>query len=239
VPFPNAYAQAGATDGTQIAGHAVPYNRDGTTTGAARALLWNVATGAVVDLGDGGRGAQVLGVGGGKQAGYVTKGSLNAALWSGTAKSLVNLHPRTAERSSANATDGVRQVGYAGYDVRIRGEVAHGNHSAIYSYATVWSGTVGSEVNIHPSGFQQSIATGVSGDTIAGFAMDPARIGTPAYYHAIVWDAANSPMDLNPTLPAGFIGAQALAVDVFGNVAGVMTKADGTRHAVLWLPVIP
>ena len=59
-------------------------------------------------------------------------------------------------------------------------------------------------------------------------------LGTPAYYHAIVWDTDFQPIDLNAYLPAGYVGSQAFAVDAHGNVAGSMVAADGTRHAVLW-----
>lgn len=236
VPFLSWGSQALATDGNQIAGYAGSYARDNTTAGPVHAMLWNAATGAATDLGDGGKGAQALGVGGGKQVGYVIQGSFSAALWSGSSKSLVVIHPKGAVSSVANATDGAQQVGYSGYDVRIRAEANKGANSAIFNYATVWYGSAASATVIHPYPFRHSFATGVSGSIIVGYAADQASIGTPAYYHAIVWDAAYQATDLNAFLPAGFVGAQAFSVDQGGYIAGVMSTAAGERHAVLWIP---
>ncbi len=81
-----------------------------------------------------------------------------------------------------------------------------------------------------------SYALALNGSRIVGYAGDQSKFGTPAYSHAIVWDANYESVDLNAFLPAGFVGAQALAVDADGNIAGFMAKADGTRHAVLWVP---
>lgn len=239
IPFVNAGGQANATDGVQIVGSAIGYDRDGTTLGGTHALIWNVATGAVLDIGTD---ASVFGVRGGQQVGYVLKGAANAALWRGT-KSYTLLHPKNAVTSSASDTDGVRQVGYASFDIRVRSEAANGNHDRRFTYAHVWTGTAASALNIHPyasnfSGirFEFSYAVAVSSPWIAGYATDPTKFGNPAYYHAIVWDGNYQATDLNAFIPEGFIGAQAFDVDSDGNVSGVMTKADGTRHAVLWIP---
>lgn len=236
VPFSNFGSQALGTDGKQIVGYAGMNNADGTGGLAFHAMLWDANTGAAIDLGGGSKGAQAVGVGGGQQVGYVVKTGTNAALWKGTSKSLVSLHPKNAVVSRAAATDGVRQVGSATYSVRIRQEAAKGNHDANYSYATVWTGTAASALNIHPYPFQQSYATGVSGAYIVGVATDPTKTGTPAYNHAIVWDATYQATDLNAFLPAGFTGATATGVDAEGNVAGMMLAPDGRRHAIVWVP---
>ena len=235
IPFVNAGAQATATDGTQIVGYGTALNRDGTAFGPSRAILWDAASGAAVDLGDGGGGAVALGVGGGKQVGYVFKALANAAVWSGSSKSLVVMHPKGAVISAAYGTDGARQVGYSGYDVRVRVEAVKGNKDARFYYATVWNGTSASAQIIHPFSFAHSYATAVNGTFIAGYAADQTKLGTPAYYHAIVWDTDFQPIDLNAYLPSGYVGSQAFAVDAHGNVAGSMVAADGTRHAVLWM----
>ena len=244
IPFTNAGGQATGTDGVQIVGYATGLNRDGTAIDTQHAMVWNAATGAATDLGDGGNGAQALGVGGGQQVGYVLKGGSVAALWKSTSRSLLVLHPTNAVTSIATGTDGVQQVGYAGYDVRVRVEAAKGNKTARFYYATVWSGTAASAVNIHPAPvnadpaaiFTNSFALGTSAGRVAGYATDSTRTNTPAYYHAIVWDAAYNSVDLNAFLPAGFTGAQALSVDADGTVSGVMINAAGQRHAVAWIP---
>lgn len=238
IPFASASSQANATDGVQIVGSAINFARDGTTLGTNHGLIWNVASGAVVDVGD----ATILDVAGGQQVGSVPKSLPNAALWFGT-KAVTILHPKNAVMSVANGTDGVRQVGYAGYDVRVRVEAVGGNKDKRFNYAHVWTGSAASLINIHPyassadgAAFEHSYANKVAGSWIVGYATDLAKTGTPAYNRAIVWDSSFQATDLNAFLPAGFIGSIAYAVDTDGNVAGVMTKADGTRHAVLWIP---
>lgn len=245
IPFANVGGQALATDGSQIGGYASPLTRDGTTQGPSRAMLWDAASGTPVDLGDGGNGAQVYGVGGGQQVGYVIKSLANAALWSGSAKSLVVLHPTGAVTSFAYAAEGGRQVGYAGYDVRVRVEAVKGQKDARFYYAMVWNGTAASAQNIHTVpvnamagvNLSHSYAQGISGSLIVGYGGDQSKFGTSAYSHALVWDASQSyqATDLNAFLPAGFVGAQALSVDAQGNICGFMAKADGTRHAVVWV----
>jgi hypothetical protein len=243
IPFVNFGGQATGTDGSQVVGFATGLDRDGVVQGPTHAMVWDAGTGAAVDLGDGGGGAIAYGVAGGQQVGYVVKGQARAALWSGSARSLVVLHPKNAVVSVANGTDGQRQVGYAGYDVRVRVEAAKGNKDARFNYATVWTGSAASAVSIHPYPVNalagvtlaHSFALGTQGSWVVGYAGDASKTGTPAYSHAIVWDGSFEAIDLNAFLPAGFVGAQALAVDAAGNVSGFMAKADGTRHAVVWL----
>ena len=246
VPFTNFGGQAQSTDGIQIVGYATGQDKDGAAiAGPAHAMLWDAATGTATDLGDGGGGAMAYGVGGGQQVGYVIKTQASAALWRGSRQSLVSLHPKGAVVSVASDTDGTRQVGHAGYDIRVRQEAAKGSKYQRFTYATLWTGTSLSAVGIHPYpvnmpagvNFTQSYALGINGTQIAGYAGDQNKFGTPAYSHAIVWDVATlESVDLNAFLPAGFVGAQATSVDAAGNVSGFMAKADGTRHAVIWIP---
>lgn len=244
IPFTNFGGQAQGTDGVQVVGYATGLDRDGTTQGPGHAMLWDGATGAATDLGDGGGGATAYGVGGGQQVGSVIKSQANAALWRGTRNSLVILHPKNAVVSVANGTDGIRQVGYAGYDIRVRQEAANGNKTQRFNYAFVWSGTAASGLNIHSYpennlpgvNLTQSYALGIKGSLVVGYAGDQTKFGTPAYSHAMVWNLNNNQcLDLNAFLPVGFVGAQATSVDADGNISGFMAKADGTRHAVVWV----
>ncbi len=238
IPFVNAGGQANATDGLQIVGHGIPLARDGTTLGAAHALIWNVATGAVTDLGEG----SVQDVAGGVQAGSVSKGVSNAVLWRGT-KSYTLLHPKNAVLSVASGTDGVRQVGYAGFDIRVRAEAANGNKDRRFNYAHVWTGSAASALNIHPYSsnadgkiLDHSYAMKVKGQYIVGYANASTGTTTIGLARAIVWDSNYQATDLQAFVPAGFVSSVAYGVDESGNISGVMTKADGTRHAVLWIP---
>lgn len=237
IPFVNNGGEAVATDGVQIAGWSTALDRDGTTFGPTHAVLWDAASGAAIDLGDGGNGARANGVANGQQVGFVVKSQAVAAVWSSTAKSLVTMNPNGAVVSVANATDGTRQVGYAGYDVRVRQEAAKGNKTQRFTYATLWRGNAASAVNIHPTpgntavALTNSWALGMSSTQIAGYATEANGVS-----HAIVWDADLSSIDLNAYLPVGFTAAQAYAVDASGTVAGVMVDAAGRRHAVAWVP---
>lgn len=239
IPFVNFGGQAQATDGSQIVGYATAQDEDGVI-GATQAMVWDVATGVGVNLADGG---MAYGVGGGVQVGFVTKKQASAALWRGTRQSQVLLHPRNAVTSVANATDGVRQVGYAGFDIRVRQEAAKGNKDKRFNYAHLWTGTAASALNIHPYplnnlpgiNLTQSFALAMNGNWIVGYAGDETKFGTPAYSHAIVWSSSFESIDLNAFLPAGFVGAQATSVDADGNVSGFIARADGTRHAAVWI----
>jgi hypothetical protein len=238
IPFSHLGGQANATDGVQIVGSAIGLNRDGTAAGSAHGLVWNIASGTVVDVG---AEANVFDVALGMQVGFVNKGSVNAAFWRGSSKATL-LHPKTAVLSVANGTDGVRQAGYAGFDIRVRVEAAKGNKNRRFNYAHVWTGTAASALNIHPymssadgALLESSYAMKVKGSYVVGYAT--VSTGTTAIgpARAIVWDAAYQATDLQAFVPAGFVSSVAYAVDENGNVAGVMTRVDGSRHAVLWV----
>lgn len=237
IPFVNNGGEALGTDGVQVAGWSSALDRDGTTIGPNHAMVWDAASGVAIDLGDGGNGARANGVANGQQVGFVVKSQAVAALWSSSARSLVTLNPSGAVLSVANATDGVRQAGYAGYDVRVRQEAAKGNKTQRFNYAMTWTGTAASAAIIHPAPlngivpFTNSYALGMSATQIAGYATEANGVS-----HAIVWSANLDSIDLNAFLPAGFTAAQAYAVDANGVVAGVMLDAAGRRHAVAWVP---
>ena len=243
VPFANGGGQVLSTDGIQIVGFVWGLDELGQPL-TSHAVVWDAATGVATDLGDGGKGAQAIGAGGGAQVGYVVKSVATAALWRGSDRSLISLHPRDAVMSVANATDGVRQVGYSGYDIRVRQEAAKGNKTARFNYAMVWSGSAASAVNIHPGApvnsttvLAQSYALGMAGGAIVGYGVPSTVAGVTTQPHALVWDQSLTAVDLNAFLPAGFVGAIAYSVDAQGQIAGFMNTADGRRHAALWVPV--
>lgn len=243
IPFVNFGGQALATDGSQVVGYGTGLDRDGTTLGPAQAIVWDAVTGTPVNLGDGGNPSNAYGVGGGVQVGLLNKPTATAVLWRGSRQSQVSLHPKGAVVSAASATDGVRQVGYAGFDIRVRVEAVKGAKDQRFNYAYVWTGSSASGLNIHAypvnpiagANLTQSWALGVNGQWVVGYAGDAGKLGTPAYSHAIVWDGNYQSVDLNAFLPAGFVGSQALSVDADGTVSGFIAKADGTRHAAVWI----
>ena len=236
VPFSTYGAQALATDGVQIVGFAGALN--GGNGGPYHALVWNAATGAVTDLGAGGNGAQALSVAHGQQAGFTTRSSGPVAtIWAGTSASQIVLHPNNdAVASEVLATNGLRQVGFCGFDIRVVDEGAHGNHTKRINNAFVWDATAASARSIHPAGFLQSYATSINGSSIVGYAYNGYGLGTVPTYHAILWNSSLQPIDLNAFLPDGFTGAMANSIDAEGTIAGTIFTADGLRHAALWIP---
>jgi hypothetical protein len=160
-------SNAFATDGVQQVGGGIS-NGDNSR---AHALLWMGAADKVVDLHPLGGyvvWSVALGVSGGQQVGAGINslagpginswGSWHALLWTGSAQSVVDLHPSGFRESSAVAVAAGRQVGH--------GTMADGS-----SRALLWNGTAGSVVDLHvflPPGFGSSQATGIdsSGNVI-------------------------------------------------------------------------
>ena len=148
-------------------------------------------------------------------------------LWTGTAASAVDLHPTGLagfDRSVANGTDGLHQVGYANLAV---GGASH---------ALLWSGTSASAVDLHPTnllGFDSSIANAVSGLQQVGYYGDGSGIG--GKNHALLWTGtAASAVDLQPTSFTGFDSSIALGTNGLAQVGYVYNSAAFTPHAVLW-----
>ncbi len=229
VPFAFYNGLAYDTDGTSAVG--VAYEGDPErTVGAGHALLWNLNSGSVEDLG---KNVTVSAVGGGVQVGYQlgSKGT-TAAMWRGTAKSVVNLHVRSQNVSVASGTDGLRQVGYVGLDVRVRNE-AKPRDIRFYS-AVVWTGSAAS-VEFLPSPYRHSFATTVLGDTVVGYGNTTNAIGNPIHSHAIAWvGTSNSPVDLHALLPANMLTSRATDVDENGNITGYGVDTAGVAHSFIW-----
>jgi hypothetical protein len=237
VPFTTYGAQALGTDGMQIVGSAAAFN--GHDGGPYHALVWNVKTSTVIDLGAGGNGAEALSVARGQQAGFTTRFSGPVAtIWAGTAASQIVLHPDNgAVTSQLFATNGLRQAGFCGFDMEVVNEATYGRTTKRINKAFVWDATAASARSIHPAGFRQSYATGMNASSIVGYAYDGYDLGTVANYHAILWNSSLQPIDLNAFLPHGFTGAKADSIDAEGTIAGTIFTANGVRHAAVWTPI--
>lgn len=126
----------------------------------------------------------------------------------------------------------------------VRVEAVNGNKDKRYNYAHVWTGTAASALNIHPyasnadgKALDHSYALKVKGQYIVGYAnVSTGTTNSIGAARAIVWDSNYQATDLQAFVPTCFVTSVAYGVDESGNVAGVMVKADGTRHAVLWVP---
>lgn len=123
-----------------------------------------------------------------------------------------NLHPGGGVlQSTATGTSGVQQVGWTGFDQ--------------FPRASLWSGSAGSWIDLHPNGAVRSIAYGTSGSQQAG------RVSFNAFtYRAALWNGtAESWTDLTP-LGAVSAGAYAIAGS---QQAGYSTFPLGT-FAGIW-----
>ncbi|MDR3687869.1 MAG: IPT/TIG domain-containing protein [Fimbriimonas sp.] len=202
------------------------------------AYLWNGPTGAVIDLSVGALGSTCCAVSGTYQAGsYVyktvhTSGSgrggggsrtyfvSHAALWHGSATSMVDLNPNGVYQSVVLGMDSQHQVGWQGPDY-------YGT-----AHATLWSGTAASAVSLEPSGFAQSKAIATSGPEQVGSGTSNAGA-----VHALLWHGtAASAIDLNAS-GLGAVSSAAEAVDGVANIQGGYVYLGSTYslpHACLW-----
>ena len=219
--YNNAFA-VGLSGDTQI-GWASPNGSD-----TDHALIWSGSAASAKDINPPGYNfSHALGIGGGQivgVAGTVDTTNGHAVIWSGPSYStLTDLHPPTGFlRSVAQATDGTHQVG-----------VGEKNDADTAGHALLWSGTATSVVDLHPSGFLNSIAVGLLGDLQIGWGY-----ATDGTQHALLWHGtAAGAVDLDRYLPSNLIQADALGIDAAGDIYGWAADSNGIGHAVFWTPV--
>lgn len=148
----------------------------------------------------------------GQQAGLVVGSSTNsrphAALWTGSSRSYVDLHPTGYLESLVWGVSGNTQVGIGQAIVDSR------------THALMWIGTAASVVDLHPTEFDESFAKDTFGNQQVGYANAPQR------QHAILWNgAADDYVDLHP---AGFF--QSIALGIYGD----KQVGYGDDQALLW-----
>lgn len=192
------------------------------------ALLWDGTTNGVVDLHPGGFATSgALATDGTRQVGSGTLGfgvggSYHALLWSGTAASAVDLHPQGFVSSIAYDLSGNQQVGYGYYYGPIGEPYSHRIH------ALLWNGTADSYVDLNPSGFFSSRATGTNGAQQSGWGNLEA---TSSVSHALLWSgSAAGAVDLHPS---GFTSSMAFGIGGTQQV-GSGSLANNSSHALLW-----
>jgi hypothetical protein len=210
LPTPNDDGLVNGAGGGQIVGAAF-----GAGGGPA---LWDGPNHKYVSLRPKGySGAEVWGVGGGRQVGYgVTGGSPHALMWSGSAGSVVDLDTPMFFGTFAYGTDGKSQVGSGGAE-------KGGNNS----HAVLWRGTAGSAVDLHPAGYENSEARDVQGNIQVGsVAGGPGNSGGGA-----IWKGTAGSMQLLP-VPKGHTPGGAFAIG--GDQIVGSTSVTGNGHAVLW-----
>ncbi len=199
------------------------------------AMLWYGSAASVVDLHPLGYVySKALGVHNGQQVGYSSTlpypGNMtdtpgyhttsHALMWSGSAATVVDLHPAAYTASEANATNGVQQGGWA-YTL------AGGQH------AVIWSGTPDSAVDLHPAAFTDSKVTAMTATQQVGEGWAGPAYAAGSIRHALVWQGtAASVVDLNQYIPAGYTNAVATGVDAAGNVVGYAYNASPAYSAI-------
>jgi hypothetical protein len=168
--------------------------------------------------------SEALAVFGGTQAGYVVAGigqpqyaGYHAAIWHGSADTLVDLSPVGAVFASLGAIDASGQAGA----FRLANMPA--------SHAALWHGTAESVVDLHPAGAYSSQAQAISNGRQGGY-VQFVRDGPRT---AALWSGtAGSFLDLTPA-GGPTIGGAVYGMD--GNVqVGGAGFTDGTGGATIW-----
>jgi hypothetical protein len=201
------------------------------------ALLWNGSAGSYVDLHPttgNWNDSLARAIAGNVQVGNINffyqgnesspQSIVHAALWRGTAASVVDLHPSISgcTRSYGIDTDGTHQVGHCFF--------AAVSTTSPYR-ALLWSGTAASAVLLHPSGFTHSFAEGVSGSEQVGYAFN--TLEGDGYARALLWrGTAASVVSLHP---AGYITTSAYATNGTNQVgSGTPAEDPYATHALRW-----
>ena len=134
----------------------------------------------------------------------------------GVANSAVDLRPTNllnVTDTTASGTDGVHQVGF--------GSAALGT-----THALLWSGTGASAVDLHPGGFDSSVAIGTSGSHQVGYGLPTGSDKT----HALLWNGTSaSAIDLNH--PGAMVS---MAYGISGNQQVGSAGSPSVLHAALW-----
>jgi len=213
---PSGFAGSKATgiSGTQQVGYG--------SKGSNHALLWNGSAESFVDLHPSGgyTASYAAATNGTQQVGYSYPS--RALLWSGTAASCISLHPSGFAGSRATGISGTQQVGW------IASTDWHTPYASMGTHAFLWNGSAASRIDLNPSGFDQSEASGIS---------DTQQVGRGILSnndsHALLWSgSADSFIDLNPS---GYSWSTAMGTNSTQQVGyGAGSATDGNSHALLW-----
>jgi len=163
----------------------------------------------------------------GYEAGYAfkTSTSQHAYLWKGASTTGTDYHPAGYFNSYIVGLNGTQAVGAAA-------ETKNGGaHAYLWNLQSTVFG-----VDLHGSGFVETVAAAVSGGKQVGWGELPAVNGVSSY-HALLWSGtATSCLDLHAFLPRQFISSKAVAIASDGSIVGVAIDNKNVEHAVLWMP---
>lgn len=217
----------------------VGYGSGPATGGRNHALLWRGSAVSVVDLHPSGfEASKASGVSPRQQVGSgIPQGGppgndnmptpTHALLWRGSSASVVGLHPHGFLSSTAQGTDGEEQVGYGSPE-----GVFFPMSSTPVDHALLWHGGAASVVDLNPTGFLFSRASGVVGGEEVGYGVGQATGGVED--HALLWHGSPaSGVDLHPR---GFSRSEAHSTNGEEQVGDGMPEGDyfHSTHALLW-----
>jgi probable HAF family extracellular repeat protein len=216
-------ATASQADGISADGQIVG---EATLGGSTHAILWS--GGDVIDLHPATGYTQTHAastdgshqVGGGAAPGAV---GWQALVWSGSADSVVNLHPNGYATSAAMNLWGTQVVGYAGQAAPNDGQIVH---------AAIWDLATGTFADLNGD-LVQSALLATNGSTQVG----TIQTSADGIIHAALWyGTADSYVDLHALLPGNYNYSRATGIDADGNISGVAYNVDAGRfEAVAWL----
>ncbi len=133
-------------------------------------------------------------------------GTFQSGVWT-------DLNPPGASDSWANETYRDRTVGYATFSGAV--------------HATVWRGTGGAFLDLHPGGAIWSAAWGIQGREIVG------QTGLPGgSAHAGIW--SGNAFSYSDVHPAGWANSYLIATDGKDQVGGVQNATFSIQHAAVW-----
>lgn len=153
-----------------------------------------------------------------RQGGQATIGGVGqAALWSGSAESFIDMNPTGSTQSQINAMTLDYKAGAAVFGGQF--------------HAGTWTGAASSFVDLNPSFATSSAAFAAEGSYQAGYGY------VDGNQHAVAWNStAESAIDLH-VLTTGYSRTFARGISVVGPtvfVVGYGQRPDGIPEAVLW-----
>ena len=167
---------------------------------------------------------------GGSQAGYFIN---TAVMWTGTANSMKNLHPSSYNASAATSIAGGQQAGWASAPVSNGGRRGAAQTSYVH-HAILWFGTSTNFIDLHPAGYAESFATGLSsGGWQVGYGVNNGQ------NKALMWfGTAASVVNLHPSsfsesVVNGIGGAVTVGTGKISRSGGGGTQII-SDHAVIW-----
>jgi hypothetical protein len=222
-PSSNPWSQALAASGGQQGG----YDYVG---GHRQALLWSGSAASGVNLHTGPYNeSRINGMSGTQQAGFIHNlGSApyHAYIWSGSAASGADLHPSGFSASCAMGTNGTKQAGFGGnFMIDTEGGIAITGGG---THALLWNGSPTDYTDLNPSGFYNSVATGISGTQQVGWGQP----SSSSLERALLWSStAASYVNLHPS---GYYDSSAKGISGTQQVGMGRPNSTSWSHALLW-----